>query len=593
MNKKLIYENNETSIYEDNIIKKLPQNLISLNIEKRKPITLDREILKKRKIITNIFNKNFGKSIFGFMPESLEIFKNNFQKFFFNSKSPLLGQSKLLRNIFNKKKKRRKGRSLQSKIDMGVLYFYSLRAKKTKNDVTDTNQKEKYFGLSKNFTTNPSKDIVEYEFFKVKKEDEDNKKNKYYRMYIQNNKDIYSSRNSDSNSEQNDFFKNKTENPRKSSEQNDFFKDKTENPRKSSVLTLTNSRTYNNNYIKIDENDNNIDIKEYNYKTTGKNNTQKNLENLRNSNASPSSFKNRKNLFSQTVTSGYIPIGKLKVNSFNLKNIENNSSPKHNSISYKNVYLLNKPYKIKKNSLNKNLNYLYSNNNNFGDITNHEKDYYMTTYGENSSRLNNLISSSFKKSKNFIGIKTPKKLIFKRNIDNKIVNLNTYTNKCNDKLIKLIDVNKTAKSHKKLFSKTTNEKDKFQVDIKKLLIDKKIKLKKPLKNKSEIKQIFRQAQKAANKKMKKNPKKEKRTFAKQLNRMPDDLALLMADKIFRSEIKLGCKRANEIEKELNKKVRKDKKEIRINKLREITKKNYDHMVYLKNLISYEKDKIFN
>ena len=570
MEKNITSENNELDVNCERIKGKFPKNLISFNIEKRKPIILDREIYRKRKIIANIFNKRFGKSFFDFKPEALAIFENNFKKYFFHSKSPLLDQSKVLRKIFKKNIKRRKIRELQNKIDMGQLDFYSLRTKKTKKDVTDSNRNEKYFSHSKNFSINPSKDIVELEFIKVKKEDEDNKHKKYFRMYIQNNKDIYSSKNSDSNSEQIDFSQNKNK-----------------QHTKHSLLTLTNRKTYSNNYIKINENENNIDIKEYNYKKRGKNKTEEILENLNNVNSLYSSFRNKNNninSFNKTVTSELNDINKLKLNSL----IQNNSSSRNNSISYKNGYLLQKPFRLQKNW--DNFNYLYSTNyNNINQSTNQEKGYNFTTKEENSNGVNGLNSLLFKKNKQ---LNPTKKKVFKRNFDNKIINLNTYTNKCNNKLIKLIDVNKTTISQNKFFSKK-NKDDIFQVDIKKLLIDKKIKTKKPIKNKSEIKQIFRQTQKIANKKLKNNPKKEKRNFAQHLNRMSDDLALLMADKIFRAEIKLRCKRAVQREKEMSIMVNKDKKEIRINKLREKAKQNYNHMVYLENLISYAKRKVFN
>ena len=139
-------------------------------------------------------------------------------------------------------------------------------------------------------------------------------------------------------------------------------------------------------------------------------------------------------------------------------------------------------------------------------------------------------------------------------MNSKILGLNTCINRCNNKLIKLIDLNKTSVSKNSFSLKDNNENN---VDIKKLLTDKNIRLKKA-DDKIGIQEIFKDAKTTLDNNVKRNPKKDKKNFIKQIYRMSDDMALLMVDKLYKTEIDLKCKRSKEIEFELDRKKKKNK-----------------------------------
>ena len=561
---------------------KFPKRLMSQTIEKNKPLILDKKILDKRKIITNSFNHKFGRYFFGFQPVAFEIFKINFAKYFFHSESPLLDECRILKKIFKKKKKKRKKiMPLQNKINVGELYFCSLKSKKTKEEINEANIKEKFFGHSKNYSSLPSRDVISMEFYKVKKEDEKKKNLKYYRY----SKEAYSSeKNSDSNSEKIDLSQIKI------------------NQGKNNILILGDKGKDKNNLIKIDENDysfenSNDDIKQkklnFINNSKSKNKTQEILMNLNNRKTLYSTHpsRNLKNMVynKTTFNTESSRLNKVKINLKNPKKLINNNK----SISYNSKYLnyinknrkLNKPYKF----------YRLKEYNNQKDSLNDNSDSYFhnkescntnVNINENLFRKRSLITPHITKKSKPFEINHPKKLKYKRTLDNKIVKLNTYIKRCNNKLIKLIDINKTSVSKNSFSLKESNENT---VDIKKILIDKNIKLKEP-DNEIEIQQILKDAQTTYDKNVK-NPKKEKRNFKNQIFRMSDDMALFMVDKLYKTEIDLKCKRSEKIEIELDQKKKKEKDESKFEKIRERTKQNYNQMINLKTQLDLVKNKM--
>ena len=154
-------------------------------------------------------------------------------------------------------------------------------------------------------------------------------------------------------------------------------------------------------------------------------------------------------------------------------------------------------------------------------------------------------------------------------------------------VIKLIDINKTSVSKNSFSLKENNENN---VDIKKLLTDKNISLKKE-EEKFEFQQIFKDAQTSLDKKVKKDPKKDKRNFKRQICRMSDDIALFMVDKLYKTEIDLKCKKSEEMELELDRKKRKEQSDYKLGKIRERTKLNYNQMIHLKTQLDFAKNKM--
>ena len=333
----------ESKILIDHKNIKFPKRIMSQTIEKNKPLILDKKILDKRKIITNLFIHKFGRYFFGFEPVSFENFKLNFAKYFFHSESPLLDECRVLKKIFKKKKKKRKIMSLQNKINVGELYFCTLKSKKTKGEINEANIKEKFFGHSKNYSSVPSKDIISMEFYKVKKLDEKKKNLKYYNY----SKEAYSSeKNSDSNSEKFDLSQNKIMHE------------------KNNTLTIGNKIKDLNYFIKIDENDDSLenannDIRQKNLNSTknnkNENKTQEIIINFDNRRAAHSTLLNRNNnnmVYNKTTfSSESVQLNKMKINFKNPKKKIKNKSISYNSkylnYAYKN-HILYKKYKFQK-----------------------------------------------------------------------------------------------------------------------------------------------------------------------------------------------------------------------------------------------------
>ena len=563
---------------------KFPKRIMSQTIEKNKPLILDKKILDKRKIITNMFIHRFGRYFFGFEPVAFESFKINFANYFFHSESPLLDECKLLKNIFKKKNiKGRKLMALQNKINVGELYFCTLKSKKTKGEINEANIKEKFFGHSKNYSSVPSKDIISMEFYKVKKADEKKKNLKYYKY----SKEVYSSeKNSNSNSEKIDLSQNKIKQI------------------KNSNLTPEDNIKNINNFIKIDEND-------YSFENSNNDITQKKLSFINNSKSknqtheisinynkkrtvcSTCPSRNFKNMVynKTTFNSESSQLNKIKIYLKNPKTIVNNKSISYNSkylnYAYKNR-ILKKPYKFQK--LNEYYNQMNSLNDN-SDSNFHNKESYNTNVNlninENIFRKRNVITPYITRKSKPLELNHPKKLKYKRTLDSKIVGLKTYINRCNNKLIKLIDLNQTSVSKNSFSLKENNENN---VDIKQLLTDKNSRLKKEG-GEIKIKQIFKDAKTSLDKNITKNPKKDKRNFKKQIYRISDDMALFMVDKLYKTEIDLKCKRSEEIEFELDRKKRKEQNNSKLEKIRERTKQNYNQMIHLKTQLDFAKNKM--
>ena len=555
------YNKNLTSISEDSTIK-FPNTIMAQTLENRKPIFLNEEILEKTKII----NKKFGKFFLKIKPESLEVLEKNFLQYFFNPTSPLLDQYPALKKIFSEKKRL----SLKHKINAGQLYFYSLKTNQTKKERIETNGKMRVFNHSQNFTTNPSKDFYEYELYKYKK----NQSKKNLPFYKPNNKDIHS-------------FEKKTDSI---SEYINSNLKKTKY-KKNSRLNLSRNKRYFNSFIKNKTNDNNKNNSErIKMNNKEKNKTQELFGILKSKIPLFSGFikinNNNKNNKSNDSNNSYF--GKINKNFKINQKLNMKKSLINNSISYnsknsnyfnKNNSLLSKPNNILKSNNNKK-NLINSVNNN-SNSTYPQKE-YNTDRGENSFRTSNRISPIIKKNHHLnLSIQLKKMLIKKNNLDYKIDGLNSYINKFNDKLIKLIDVNKTSVS-KKLSLK--EKKDENYVDLRKLLLNNKKIIRTQFGKKFEIEDILNEAKNIDNSEAE---KREKRNFEKNLSRMPDDMALYMVDRFYKTELDLSRQRDQERMIELNIKKKKEEKENNIKKLREKTNQNHHKIIYLKNKIFFQ------
>ena len=179
---------------------------------------------------------------------------------------------------------------------------------------------------------------------------------------------------------------------------------------------------------------------------------------------------------------------------------------------------------------------------------------------------------------------------FKTRINSEATLLNNFTNKCNKKLIRLIDGNFILSSKEKQKKKNKN----VNFDITKLLLDDKISKKVFIKyardNNHTIKPIIRRTIKDLTKFDKSSDILGKNYFIKNVNNMPTDLALYFIGKLYPTRhIKFELKEYRQKRKELKLK----ENEYKVKKARERAKTNLFKMKQLEYSLSNEKDAYFN
>ena len=178
---------------------------------------------------------------------------------------------------------------------------------------------------------------------------------------------------------------------------------------------------------------------------------------------------------------------------------------------------------------------------------------------------------------------------FKTRINSEAKILNNCTDKCNKKLIKIIDGNFILSSKEKQKNKNKN----INFDITKLLLDDKIPkkvFKKHARENNTMKPIIRKTIKDLTKFDKSNKNLGKNYFIKNINNMPTDLALFFIGKLYPTKhIKFELKEYTQKRKEL----KLIENEYKVKKARERAKFNLFKMKQLEYSLSNEKDAYFN
>ena len=178
---------------------------------------------------------------------------------------------------------------------------------------------------------------------------------------------------------------------------------------------------------------------------------------------------------------------------------------------------------------------------------------------------------------------------FKTRINSEVKILNNCTDKCNKKLIKIIDGNIVLSSKEKQKKKNKN----INFDITKLLLDDKIPkkvFKKHARDNNTMKPIIRKTIKDLTKFDKSNKNLGKDYFIKNINNMPTDLALFFIGKLYPTKhIKFELKEYTQKRKEL----KLIENEFKVKKARERAKFNLFKMKQLEYSLSNEKDAYFN
>jgi len=571
----------------------------NLNQDSKKELKLSKEINKRKIQISHLFTEKFGKHFLNQKPEQLKILEKRLAQFLFNPNSKFLSKlPKLQRKILQEKKISEP--FLRSKIDIGGMVFYELKEKNNKLIINSDNAKEKMLSISKNFSYTPVKDIIGTTFYKVKFWDKNAKRlNHFIKTSLRNkyahlNEDMQEliqeneldnemiTENDDNNINLIKDFNSQRERAKKISieNNNNIWS-------KSNFHSLTEGNKYFNN--SLDKKDNiSLDIKVDNSTSIRLKDRFENKKGKR--------YSITKSVESEKILNSYTPNSKtLKDLIPKLSNF-NNLSRNHN-INTPNLF-------NKSNTFRKNLNYINDNiqikehalntvsNFNKSNKKKYNKSIFKLYNGSVSKTIKKYSSRKIFFHKNDI-ILRKKKLKFKNNINDQIIQLNDYTNKCNTELIKLIDGNNydNFKERKKVIL------NKNKLDIKEILIGEK-KLKKNNENEQISKEI--EKEKDTIKNLIKvaiydtgdnfgeaDPKVREKNLKRNVNHISDEDALKMVERLIEKH-KLYDFREILKENDKNDSKRKDK----INLLRQKAENNYERMLKLKNLIIIDRRKVF-
>ena len=657
-------ENEEVNIHNDNSflyteehIDPFYHNIMNQKITKRLDMVLPNEINKRKKIIYDMFQNNFGPSFIEKRTDSMNIFESLFGKYLFSSKSKFLQKyfPQLYDKLFHKQKKVDLEK-LKSKIDIGPMMYLSLRENLVSNKSLIS---DKLLYISKNFEKKDEKDLVSnlYHQYKLIQENKNHKKHhdkiidSFTKKHLSGNKSRVKShtvllnrrgikKNNNFNDKKNIKnvifnidLNNKIKPKALSQDSNILKKSKTQK----NIIGAKNKK--NENLSKNINKENNLKLcnlsdKKYGTLRISEENDNKynnfylsNPYYLYNANIckrNKTQYKTSQS-GSTTINLGNLISPQISLKNIKHKNITLNSSKnriflsKNNSISTKNKTISSlknidsnqKTIKnLKLNNDRKIYDFYYDNLNN--DIKKEMNDNSSSQSHTDSisdkneiddKKVNEIISENKIESRNenrktFINLKQKssfekylrrKNKKFKNKLNSEVKILNNYTNKCNKKLIKLIDSNflVSAKDKKKKQNKKAN------FDITRLLLDDEISKKffaKFDRAQNTIKPIVRRAIKDLTKFDKRNKDLGRKNFIKNINNMPTDLALFFIEELYRtSHIKFELKEYKQKRDE----IKLLDEQARIRHCRERAKNNLFKMKKLEYNLLNEKDAYFN
>ena len=528
---------------------KLLENIMIQKLDKKRNTNISLEIKKKKKMFDHIVFSKFGRHFLKIKPEAYLDLVDKCKTFYF---SP---DSKFLNNFPKLKKRIMKERNINynkllTKIDAGSLLYLSEARSKKKRD-QNAQKNETLMAFSKNFATQNTKDVISDEIYKVKFWDKKSKNiNKVLkRKYV----DIFKKliiKNLDNNTSQNNEFiddKDKEE-----------IKNLISFNKKDSIINVSDKKE--NSQI-IKEND------RYNPIITYYNNI-------------PNNFNGRKS----SQESINIKIAKtsqnLKESNYNMNSIKDSSFPS--------IINNNNSLKILSNEKEK-LNNLKSLNSISRNIKTLEiKKNLKTSLNFSTKPKSQSLFNSFK---------------YKKNINNKVQDLNSQTKLCNIKLYNLIANNQTVLPEKRLknpdkdfdmnysLSETTKNfsrwKKNNQGTFSYLTYEKLNEVNSKSLKANNIDEIVKEAKNNMSSEGK-IKKRELRLFPKRLKDMKDEFALQMVDKLFSRE-KLERHRMPEI-KETVKEQREMKEHLVVNSLRKKVKNNYNKIIRMGFYLTKRKEK---
>ena len=517
------------------------KNIMTQKLDKKRNLNISKEIKKRKKMFDHLIYDKFGRHFLKIKSEAYTDFIDKCKTYYFSPGSKFLNNfPKLKQSLLKEKRVNINYNKLLPKINMGSMLYLS-EADKKRNRDRNARKTEKLMTLSKNFTTQNTKDVISNEVYKVKFWNKESKninkilKNKYlniFKNFILKNINIVN------NDETNNNINNEIADDINGEEINNLSPVKNKNEDINQVDD--------NQYIeKIKENKRYNPIISY-------------YNNIPNNNGRKSSLDN-------------INLMSIKT-SPNLKESNN----KMNYIKdYSFSSLINKTNSLKTSPNEK-------------EIINNIKSFNSISRNSKSFEIKRKLRTSFNfrtKSKRFSNLNPFR---YKKNINNKVQNLNSQTKLCNVKLYNLITNNKTVLPGKRLtnsekvfdinysLSETTKHLSKWKKNNKgtfSYLTYEKLNQVNSKSLKSDSINVLVKEVKNNMNQIDKIRKRELKLFPKRLLEIKDEYALQLVDKLFSRE-NLERHRMPEIKDTL--KEQREMKQIQlINELRNRTIKNYN------------------
>ena len=517
------------------------KNIMTQKLDKKRNLNISKEIKKRKKMFDHLIYDKFGRHFLKIKSEAYTDFIDKCKTYYFSPDSKFLNNfPKLKQSLLKEKRVNINYNKLLPKINMGSMLYLS-EADKKRNRDRNARKTEKLMTLSKNFTTQNTKDVISNEVYKVKFWNKESKninkilKNKYlniFKNFILKNINIVNNDETDNN------INNEIADDKNIEEINNLSPVKNKNEDINQVDD--------NQYIeKIKENKRYNPIISY-------------YNNIPNNNGRKSSLDN-------------INLMSIKT-SPNLKESNN----KMNYIKdYSFSSLINKTNSLKTSSNEK-------------EIINNIKSFNSISRNSKSFEIKRKLRTSFNfrtKSKRFSNLNPFR---YKKNINNKVQDLNSQTKLCNVKLYNLITNNKTVLPGKRLtnsekvfdinysLSETTKHLSKWKKNNKGtfsyLTYEKLNQVNSKSLKSDSINTLVKEVKNNMNQ-IDKIRKRELKLFPKRLLEIKDEYALQLVDKLFSRE-NLERHRMPEIKDTL--KEQREMKQIQlINELRNRTFKNYN------------------
>ena len=519
----------------------LLKNIMTQKLDKKRNLNISKEIKKRKKMFDHLIYDKFGRHFLKIKSEAYTDFIDKCKTYYFSPDSKFLNNfPKLKQSLLKEKRVNINYNKLLPKINIGSMLYLS-EADKKRNRDRNARKTEKLMTLSKNFTTQNTKDVISNEVYKVKFWNKESKninkilKNKYlniFKNFILKNINIVN------NDETNNNINNEIADDKNIEEINNLSPVKNKNED-------INQVDDNQNIEKIKENKRYNPIISY-------------YNNIPNNNGRKSSLDN-------------INLMSIKT-SPNLKESNN----KMNYIKdYSFSSLINKTNSLKTSSNEK-------------EIINNIKSFNSISRNSKSFEIKRKLRTSFNfrtKSKRFSNLNP---FSYKKNINNKVQDLNSQTKLCNVKLYNLITNNKTVLPGKRLtnsekvfdinysLSETTKHLSKWKKNNKGtfsyLTYEKLNQVNSKSLKSDSINTLVKEVKNNMNQ-IDKIRKRELKLFPKRLLEIKDEYALQLVDKLFSRE-NLERHRMPEIKDTL--KEQREMKQIQlINELRNRTFKNYN------------------